>query len=204
MLFALPHLCTTKSVRNFPLPRRRPRARWEPQSRAPRRSAATVLKSSRTSSTPELSSVLFWQRWLKSSTRKTEKIALLAKRTMELAQVRWKRRRRTKYFTMPGIMENVTYLAPSAWLHARRACLPRVRCPTMLLVGEQLPCASAQDVLRTAASTEREFITVVKRTRCICWCLTKGPNRLLILIRRRYASSQTGTSSLFVPTFPFR
>ena len=32
-----------------------------------------------------------------------------------------KRRRRTRYTPLPGIMENAVYLAPSAWPPSRRA-----------------------------------------------------------------------------------
>ena len=51
----------------------------------------------------------------------SRRIAMLTKRMMEPEQVPWKRRRRTRYIRMPGIMENATYLAPSAWPPTRRA-----------------------------------------------------------------------------------
>ena len=70
---------------------------------------------------------------MESIEKETEKIALLAKRCAEgllqpsltsptdSEQVPWKRHRRTLCTTMLGIMDNPTYLAPSAWLHTRHA-----------------------------------------------------------------------------------
>ena len=48
--------------------------------------------------------------------KKTERIAMFTNRMM-------KRRRRTRYISLPGIMENATYLAASAWPHAARLTL---------------------------------------------------------------------------------
>ena len=64
--------------------------------------------------------------------KETERAAMLTKRMMETPllepptmmeptlkeseQASSKRRRRTRYTPLPGIMENAVYLAPSAWL----------------------------------------------------------------------------------------
>jgi len=62
--------------------------------------------------------------------KETEKIGMITKRMMEtpspalpLVEHRTsaKRRRRTRYTPLPGIMEHAVYQAPSAWLPERHA-----------------------------------------------------------------------------------
>ena len=78
---------------------------------------------------------------MESIAKDTERVAMLTKRMMdpqlaeppmtgtpmreppmmELERASAKRRRRTQYTPLPGIMENAVYLAPSAWSPTRRA-----------------------------------------------------------------------------------
>ena len=73
---------------------------------------------------------------------------------MELDWASAKRRRRTRYTPLPGIMENAVYLTPSVWPPTRRArgrlrdafdCVDGVRDGKM---GRRYPFLGANQVLR--------------------------------------------------------
>ena len=119
--------CT--GLRNSSLPRRRPRIQWKSLTRAPRRPAAIVVSTCTTHAAPSYDGSD-----RESIEKETERAASMMEPPLpeppmveppmvDSDRAPAKRRRRTRYSPLPGIMENAVYLAPSSWPPTRRAWL---------------------------------------------------------------------------------